>query len=83
HLSVTPRHLNRLCLAAFAMPLAAYIREQRLTRARHLLVESETPIQEISRLVGYPDLQHFSKLVRQKFGEPPRLLREQRALPTE
>lgn len=80
-LGVTPRHLNRLCLAAFTMPLAAYIREQRLTRARHLLEESETPIQEIARMVGYPDLQHFSKLVRQKFGEPPRILRERRTLP--
>lgn len=75
---VTPRHLNRLCSAAFAMPLASYIREQRLRLAQHLLEDSETPIQEIAELVGYPDLQHFSKLVRSRCGASPRQLRNRR-----
>jgi AraC-like DNA-binding protein len=77
-LGVTTRHLNRLCQAAFSMPLAAYVRDQRLRRAQHLLEASETPIQEIAEMVGYPDLQHFSKLVRSWCGASPRQLRSRR-----
>lgn len=77
-LGVSVRHLNRLCTAAFAMPLAGYIREQRLLRAKHLLEESETPIQAVASLVGYPDLQHFSKLMRAWSGASPRLIRQRR-----
>ena len=79
-LHVSVRHLNRLCTAAFAMPLAGYIREQRLQHARHLLEESETPILEIAGQVGYPDLQHFSKLVRNWSGASPRQLRQRRGV---
>ncbi len=75
---VSVRHLNRLCTAAFAMPVAGYIREQRLQRARHLLEESEIPIISIARLVGYSDLQHFSKLMRQWSGASPRQIRHRR-----
>ncbi len=77
-LGVSARHLNRLCTAAFAMPVAGYIREQRLKRAKHLLEESETPILEVAGQVGYPDLQHFSKLVRNWSGASPRQIRQRR-----
>ena len=77
-LGVSLRHLNRLCTAAFAMPLAGYIREQRLLRAKHLLEESETSIQAVASQVGYPDLQHFSKLMRNWSGASPRLIRQRR-----
>ncbi len=78
HCGVTPRHLNRLCGSAFGMPLAAYVRDQRLQLARHLLENSEMGIRDIASSVGYPDLQHFCKLVRNRFGATPSQLRGRR-----
>ena len=77
-IKVSVRHLSHLCTATFAMPLAGYICEQRLQRARHLLKESETPILSIAEQVGYPDLQHFSKLMRNWSGASPRQIRQRR-----
>lgn len=74
-LGVTQRHLNRLCREAFACPLAAYVRQQRLERARQLLQDSDRPVAEIAASVGYPDLQHFNKLVRARWGASPRRVR--------
>ncbi len=68
-------HLNRLCRAAFGMPLAAHIRRLRLDRAVHLLAHTENPVTLIAALVGIPDLQHFNKLIRRHTGKAPRELR--------
>ena len=68
-------HLNRLCRAAFGMPLAAHIRCLRLDRAVHLLAHTENPVTLIAALVGIPDLQHFNKLIRRHTGKAPRELR--------
>ncbi len=68
-------HLNRLCRAAFGLPLAAHIRRLRLDRAVHLLAHTENPVAGIAAMVGIPDLQHFNKLIRRHTGKAPRELR--------
>lgn len=77
----SPTHLNRLCRAAFGLPLAAYIRRCRLERAEHLLTATTGPIAVIAAEVGYPDLQHFNKLVRAATGSAPRDLRRRGRTP--
>ena len=68
-------HLNRLCRAAFDLPLASYIRRLRLDRAVHMLAHTSAGIVTIAQEVGLPDLQHFNKLVRGHTGKSPRELR--------
>jgi len=75
-LGLSPRHLNRLCHDAFGQPLAAWLRTRRLEQARHLLELSDWPIIRIARTVGYPDLQHFNKLLHQHCGCSPSQLRQ-------
>lgn len=74
-LDVSPAHLNRLCQSAFGLSTAKYIQRIRLERAVHLLSHTKQSISEIAYLVGYPDLQHFNKLIRSYTGLSPRKLR--------
>ncbi|MCS0502764.1 acetamidase/formamidase family protein [Ancylobacter mangrovi] len=59
-----------------------YVRERRLQRAWHDLVnpaESAVPISEIAYRHGFSDSAHFSRLFRERFGLPPRELRRREA----
>jgi AraC-like DNA-binding protein len=72
---VSTSYLSKLFHATYGETVIAYIRRQRLERARHLLERSKLPIKAIAISVGIPDLQHFNKAVRAKFGVSPRNLR--------
>jgi AraC-like DNA-binding protein len=48
-----------------------HIRRRRIAEARALLRESDAPIEEIARRVGYPDPFHFSRLFRRLVGKSP------------
>ncbi|MCK6488261.1 MAG: AraC family transcriptional regulator [Planctomycetes bacterium] len=74
-LECSPTHLNRLCRAAFGLPLAAYVRRCRVERASHLLQHTTRTVADIAAEVGYADLQHFNKLMRAATGSAPRALR--------
>ena len=74
-LDCSASHLNRLCHAAFGLPLIAYIRQCRLERAEYLLTHTTRRAADIATEVGYPDLQHFNKLMRAYSGKAPRALR--------
>ena len=74
-LGVSPTHLNRLCREAFGAPLAAHVRRCRVARAQHLLCDTSRAVAGIAAEVGYPDLQHFNKLLRAATGMAPRELR--------
>ncbi|MBT63503.1 MAG: hypothetical protein CML13_09865 [Puniceicoccaceae bacterium] len=53
-----------------------WLRRLRTDRARELLTYSDLPIKVIASEVGYPDLQHFNKVIRQQFGRSPRTIRK-------
>jgi AraC-like DNA-binding protein len=74
-LDCSPTHLNRLCRAAFGVPLMAYVRRCRVERAAYLLRHTTRPVAAIAAEVGYPDLQHFNKLMRAAHGRSPREVR--------
>lgn len=75
HLGLTQRHVNRLCVAAFGLPLGAWLRRNRLQRARQLLTDTSWPVARIAAETGFADLQHFNKAMRAFAGRPPRELR--------
>ncbi len=54
---------------------AIWLRRLRTDRAKELLSYSDLPIKVIAAEVGYPDLQHFNKIIRQRFKLSPRTFR--------
>lgn len=57
----------------FGDTLFAWLREQRLQQARRLLDQQpELSIQQISEMVGYTAIAHFSRTFKQRFGLSPR-----------
>lgn len=48
-----------------------YVRDWRLSRARHLLKESQSSIDEIADQCGYQSVPSFSRLFKKRFGEGP------------
>jgi len=53
----------------------------RLERAQYLLVQTDTPVVDIARQVGYPNANSFSRLFKKEFGDAPRLYRIKNTTP--
>ena len=79
---LSPAHFSRTFQAATGLSPMAYLRHQRMQKARHLLLTTELPISAVAALVGYPDVLHFSKVFKGICAQPPgRLRRLQRQVP--
>lgn len=52
-----------------------YINEVRLTHARQLLLETDSPVGSIALDTGFADHSHFTRAYTRHFGEPPRATR--------
>lgn len=74
-LGTNETRLNQAFQSRFAMPVFAWLREERLRQARELLASTETPISSIGEYVGYSSGANFSKAFRERFGCSPRELR--------
>jgi AraC-like DNA-binding protein len=71
-LGCTPDHLSRCFRAETGLPVAAYIRHQRLARAKDLLQDPKLNISEIAWACGFSSLNYFVRAFRQTMGQPPR-----------
>ena len=74
-LGTNEKYLNQAFQDSFAMPVFAWLREERLRQARELLALTETPISDIGEHLGYSSGANFSKAFRERFGCSPRDLR--------
>lgn len=74
-LGTNEKYLNQAFQDSFAMPVCAWLREERLRQARELLALTETPISDISEHLGYSSAANFSKAFRERFSCSPRELR--------
>ena len=54
-----------------------YLMHARMKRSRMLLLDSNLPIQDISRAVGYDNPLTFSKVFKSFYGVSPKLYRQQ------
>jgi AraC-like DNA-binding protein len=61
-------HLSRLFTAQTQVPPMRFLRRLRANRAKALLHRRELKAAEVGRLVGYPTLQHFSRMFKQETG---------------
>ncbi len=76
--------LSRSALAArftraLGVPPAAYVTAQRLDRAAELLRDSDSPVAEVGRAVGYASEAGFSRAFHRRFGAPPLRWRAQQS----
>ena len=60
----------------FGMSAIDYLIRVRMQAAVHHLGDCNRSITEVAQLAGYPNLYHFSRLFKQRFGRSPKAMRE-------
>lgn len=78
HVQVTPDHLNRIFKAHIGISTMSYVTRLRMETAQLLLNTSDLSVQEISCVVGYRQLPHFSRTFHSHTGKTPLRFRQQR-----
>ena len=76
-LGTNEKRLNEAFHAAFALPVFAWLREQRLRLARQLLSQTDTPIADIAAHCGYSSPANFATAFKDRFECAPRDFRRQ------
>lgn len=76
-LGTNEKQLNQAFHEAFALPVFAWLREERLRQARDLLAMTEAPIADIAEHLGYSSAANFAKAFRERFDCSPRELRSE------
>ena len=71
-LGTNEKRLNEAFHEAFALPVIAWLREQRLRLARQLLSQTETPIADIAAHCGYASPANFATAFKERFECTPR-----------
>ena len=71
-LGTNEKRLNEAFHEAFALPVFAWLREQRLRLARQLLSKTDTPIADIAAHCGYGSPANFSTAFKERFECTPR-----------
>lgn len=61
HVKLSTTHLNRRFHAELGKSVMQFTRERRIVTAKALLRDSETLIQDIARMVGYPKASQFAR----------------------
>lgn len=75
----SPDYCQKLFLREFGITPYAYQLQQKLQKAKTLLVETKMPIGEIAESLGYMDQHYFSNLFNQKCGCRPKNYRRDRS----
>lgn len=75
-LGTNEKRLTRAFQEQFGLAVAAWMREERFSQARALLLSTETSISVISDCLGYSTPGNFSMAFKQRFGYSPRTLRK-------
>lgn len=68
---LTPGHLTTVVRRKTGRTVLEWIVERRMVEARRLLVETDLPIEEVGRRVGYGDAGYFAKTFRRAHGTTP------------
>jgi len=75
----------RMLFEAEGLSITEFVREERLKRARAMLLSprfADRRISEIAFQVGFNDVSYFNRCFRHRFGEAPSALRSSRATPS-
>ncbi len=74
--SLSPHHFLRLFKATFGITPHQYLVRRRLTKARCLVTNTDLPISQVVRQLGFESLGSFSLLFKRHFGSSPLNLRK-------
>lgn len=74
---LSPSRLGHLFRDEMKMTITQWRDDQRISRAKQLLVTTHYSVNHISRLVGYADPLYFSRVFKRKSGVSPKQYREQ------
>ena len=74
------KRLNQAFQAGFALPVFAWLREERLRQARELLASTEASMASIADHLGYSNQANFAKAFQERFSCSPSNLRQQQQL---
>lgn len=77
-LGVTPTHLTRACRASCGRSALQLMNERRLYEARCLLTDTDVPVQDIARALGFSTPGYFSRAFSASTGKAPSLYRKSR-----
>jgi AraC family L-rhamnose operon regulatory protein RhaS len=77
--ALTPTHLVAAFARHYGTTPIRYLWEVRATHARRLLLHANMTASDISFRCGYKTPYHFSRHIKQTFGQSPKGLREQKA----
>lgn len=70
HVSVTK--FKQLQKKVYLVPFLKYHQEQRLNKAKSMLLDPQTQIKDVAYSLGFQSGSHFARSFRQQFGIPPR-----------
>jgi transcriptional regulator GlxA family with amidase domain len=77
----SPRRLTLAFRHCVGLTVSDYVREERLRKARRLLMESDHAVGAIAAAVGYNSAANFSTAFRERFGITPTGLRQAALFP--
>lgn len=77
HICLSPSRLGHLFRDEMNMSITQWRDDQRISRAKHLLVTTNYSVNHIGRIVGYTDPLYFSRVFKRKAGVSPKHYREQ------
>lgn len=80
-LGTNRRRINKAFQAYCGLPVFAWLREERLRRAHHLICHTDTPVSLIGDHLGYSTPANFTKAFHERFGFSPRDLRRKMRIP--
>ncbi|MGG1515598.1 AraC family transcriptional regulator [Paenibacillus oryzisoli] len=80
HVYLSSSHFSYLFRKEMGQPPSQYLRNHRIQMSEELLVQTDLPINEISRRVGYNELSEFSRAFRHAAGISPQAYRKQMRL---
>lgn len=70
-LGVTPTHLTRACRASCGRTALQMLQQRRLYEARHMLTDTDVPVQDIARNLGFSTPGYFSRAFSASTGKAP------------
>jgi len=75
-IGVSQRQLLRLFQAEHGMSVQEYVLQRRIQESTRLLMNTSLSVKQVAARVGFNDLQHFNKVLREATGSSPRRFKE-------
>jgi AraC-like DNA-binding protein len=76
HFNYSVRHIHRIFVSNYGVPIGEYIRDQKLQLAQRLLAVTEDSVKSIAIQVGFGDSGHFCRVFRRHIAVSPSEYRE-------